>query len=291
MGQQISNEYPWKPQLLDNCGEGATVDLLEVLCLFWRHLRKIVLWLIIGGAAGALYTLGTCFQAELQYKATTQVYITPAENNASDVITILSNLSNDDILISDVASAIKSWQRLPSDESIIADYEALLVSRPLLQDVIENLSLDMDPATLGNMITVSNLEDTHIIDIAVIGSNAQQVSDIANELVFQGEIYFRNFVGLEPPKLLERSEVSASQFATSGSEYFKNAAVGGLLTTIIYCAFLLIKFLMDKTIVGPEDVLECFGVKPLATIPTSNQMCIQQHNTGEVCKREKGKIK
>lgn len=270
MQEQISNEYPWQPQILDSRDEEATIDLLAVFFLFWGHLRQIVLWLVIGVTAGALWTWGTLSQEKSQYRAALRVYITPAEYEISDVMTSSSNLSGDDILLADGASVIKGW-RLLSDVSMIADYKALLVSQPLLQDVIEALSLQMNPVTLENMVSVNDLEGTHIIEIAVTSSNAQQATDIANELVSQGEVYFRDFVKTEPPKLLEQVEVSAESHFANGFGYLINAALGGVFAAALYCAFLFVSYLRNNTIVTPEDIRECFGVEPLATIPIANQ--------------------
>lgn len=282
MQEQISNEYPWQPQILDSHDEEAPIDLLEVFYIFWGHLRQIVLWLVIGAAAGVLCTLVIRSQEEPQYQAISEVYVAPAENDISDVMTILSNLSDDDILLADVVSVIKGWQCLPNDASMIADYKALLVSRPLLQDVIEALSLETSPATLENMITVDELEGTHIVKIAVTSSNAQQAIDIANELVSQGKLYFRDFVKTEPPKLLEKAETSSVRHYANDFGYLRNAALGGLLAAVLYCAFLFVNYLKNNTIVTPEDIQECFGVEPLGTIPISNQGSTQQHNSGNM---------
>lgn len=278
MQQQMRNEYPWQPKVIADRGEEeTTIDLLEVFYLFWGHLRQIVVCLVLGAAVGALYAWGTGFRASSQCQATAQVFLASAAKNSDDIVTILSKLPSDEVLAADVADAIDKMQNLPDDDSLIADYKALLLSRPLLQDVIENLSLDINSATLENMVTISDLDDTHILNITVTGSNANEVADIANELVSQGKIYYQDYLGLEPPKLLASAMPPTEQLGISGSEYSKKAALGSLIAVILYCGFILVRFLMDDTIVTPNDVMECFGVQPLAVIPESNFGNNQQH--------------
>ena len=60
----------------------------------------------------------------------------------------------------------------------------------------------------------------------------------------------------------------------------KNTAIGGLALAFIYCAFLVIRFLVNDTFVTPEDINHVFGVQPLAVVP--------QYSTNKK-KREKKK--
>lgn len=271
MHQVISNEYPWQPQIMDDDSEETTIDLLEMFYLFWGHLWQIVALFVLGAAVGGLYS---CVVAEPQYQSTAQVYIESPTSDIDDAMMVIPDLSGGNILLSDVANAIISWQRLPSDTSLQNDYKELLLSRTLLQDVLKNLSLDtdydMNYEDLKGMITFGDTESTHIVKIVVTSPDAQMSSDIANELVSQGEIYYRNFVWTEPPKVLESAEVPSHQLNTGSSNSFRNVALGGLFTAALYCGFLLVRFMMNDKIVTPNDVVKNFGVPPLATIPKSN---------------------
>lgn len=272
MQQQISNEYLWQPQSMNNQDEGIEVDLSEVFDLFWGHLRQIIAWLVFGAAVGGLYN---CVVVEPpQYQSTAQVYIESPTSDIDDAMMVIPDLSRENILLSDVTNAIISWQRMPSDTSLQNDYKELLLSRTILQDVLKNLSLDTDYnmgyEDLKGMITFGDTESTHIVKIVVTSPDAQMSSDIANELVSQGEIYYRNFVCTEPPKVLDSAEVPSHQLNTGNSNSFRNVALGGLLTAALYCGFLLVRFMMNDKIVTPNDVVKYFGVPPLATIPKFN---------------------
>lgn len=283
MPQQMPNEYPLQPQVVGNRNnEARTLDILELLYYLWGHMWQIALCLVLGVSAALLYTWYTASQADPQYKATAQVCFVPNTNNVADAIMILSDLPQNQVSVSDVVEVIKKIQNLPSEKSMIADYKALLLSRPLLQDVIANLSLDMNTATLENMLAVSSQEDSHIIKIVVTGSDPQETADVANELVSQGNNYFQEFIGLEPPKELESASAPTTEFSKADVAYAKNMVLGGGLVAILYCGFLLVRFLMNDTIITPDDVVECFGVQPLTTVPELDRKTFG----GMQCKKE-----
>ena len=115
------------------------------------------------------------------YQATAKIYIVSASND----------------------SVVATCSDLQIGASLTADYQELLLSRPLLQDVINNLSLNMDYKTLEGMISITNTTDTRILKILVTSPDPQESADIANELVNQAGIYLPNIMETDSPNLVE----------------------------------------------------------------------------------------
>lgn len=242
MQRQTLNDYPIEPQIAAMRQEAEdTIDLVEVFYLFWGHLWQIILCLILGAAIAFSYTY---FLVTPQYKATAKIYIVSASNDS------VVNLSD-----------------LQIGASLTADYQELLLSRPLLQDVINNLSLSMNYTTLENMISITNTTDTRILKIVVTSADPQLSADIANELVTQAGIYLPNIMETDPPNLVESAIPPSGK---SSPSYSKNTLLGGLAGAVLCCAILLVRFLMNDTFVTPDDIAKYFGVQPLATIPESD---------------------
>ena len=104
-----SMEYPTQqPQVRPQVRPGTTteVDLVEVFYLLWGHWWQILLSLIAGAA---LVFAGTYFLITPQYEASARIYIVSASN---DSVVDLSDLQ--------------------VGTSLTADYQELLLSRPLL---------------------------------------------------------------------------------------------------------------------------------------------------------------
>lgn len=242
--------------------EEDTIDLVEVFYLFWGHLWQIILCLILGAAAAFAYTY---ILVTPQYEATAKIYIVSASNDS------VVNLSD-----------------LQIGASLTADYQELLLSRPLLQDVINHLSLDMDYTTLEKMIRISNTADTRILKIVVTSPEPQQSADIANELVTQAGIYLPNIMETDPPNLVESAIAPAEK---SSPSYSQNTLLGGLAGVVLYCATLLARFYMNDTFVTPDDIARYFGVQPLATIPQADLGDFDSAGAEPKSKYKKGKTK
>lgn len=214
------------------------IDLVEIFYLFLDNIFKIILCMLLGGVLAFSYTK---LLVKPTYSASSKIYVVSASNNS---VIDLSDLQ--------VGSQLTS------------DYQELLKSRPVLQDVIKNLDLDISYKDLGNEITISNTTDTRILTIQVTTNDPQLSADIANEVVNQAIIYLPKVMETEEPNIVE-SAVAPEEKA--GPSYTKNTLIGVLLGGVLMCGVLLVQFLMNDTIVTPDDVEKYYGVQPLAAIP------------------------
>lgn len=214
------------------------IDLVELFYLLWGHLWQILLCLL----AGALLAFGgTWFLVPPTYQATAKIYIVSASNDS------VVNLAD-----------------LQIGSQLTADYQKLLVSRPLLQDVIANLGMEMDYQTLEGKISIKNDADTRILDIIVTDTDPERAADIANELVNQASIYLPRIMETDTPNLVE-SAVPPTGMA--GPSYTKNTLIGALAGLVAACAVLVLRYLLNDTFVTPDDVEKHYGVPPLAVVP------------------------
>ena len=62
--------------------------------------------------------------------------------------------------------------------------------------------------------------------------------------------------------------VTKAPAGASSPNTMKNTALGGFVVAMIYCAYLIINFLLNDTFVTPEDINRVFGVQPIAVVPT-----------------------
>lgn len=223
------------------------IDLVELFYVLWGHLWQILLCLV----AGALLALGiTRFFITPLYEATSSIYIVSASNNS------VVNLTD-----------------LQIGSQLTADYQELMVSRPLLEDVIRNLDLKdakgekaMAVKQLRGMIEITNASDTRILKITVTTPDPQQSADIANELVNQACIYLPQIMEAEEPNLVEEAIAPTEK---SSPSYAKNTLIGGFLGACLCCGILIGRYLLNDTFMTPDDITKAFGVQPLATIPES----------------------
>ncbi len=180
-----------------------------------------------------------------------------------------------------VAGAVNSVVDLSSlqvSTQLKSDYQELIKSNSILQDVIDNLSLDEDVDTLKGQISVTNPSDTRILNLSVTTTNAQLSADIANELAKQAKTYLPKVMKSDEPNVFEEAQVPDKK---SSPSYQKNAVIGGLLVALLYCAVIIIKHVTNDTFVTPEDINKVFGVQPLATIPEGKKQGSRKHRKKE----------
>lgn len=238
------------PAAINGAETEEEIDLVEVFYLLWGHILQIIACFL----AGALLAFGfTYFFVTPMYQASASIYIVSASNNS------IVNLTD-----------------LQVGAQLTADYQELMLSRPLLQDVIKNLGLECGYHALAGQIDITNASDTRILKVTVTDSDPKRAADIANELVKQALIYLPKIMETEKPNLVESAVVPTQK---SSPSYTKNTTLGALLGAMLCCGVLVLQFLMKDSFDTPDDVAKYLGVQPLATIPEVNLGSFNHNDT------------
>ena len=262
MEQKALNESP-AGQIVQRPGAEDEIDLVELFYLLWGHAWQIILCLVLGAGLALGYTK---LLVTPLYQATSSIYIVSASNNS------VVNLTD-----------------LQIGAQLTADYQELILSRPLLEDVIENLELTngegepMSTAALSRMITITNTDDTRILKVTVTSPGPQESADIANELIDQACIYLPQIMETEEPNLVEEAIPPTQKSSPSTA---KNVVLGGLLGACLACGVLVVRYLMNDTFVTPDDVAKYLGVQPLAVIPEGDLGDFNAHKKKKLFERK-----
>ena len=225
-------------EIRDRRDEEVEIDLLE---LFSYFMTKI--WWIIGGfLIGALLAgLITHFIITPKYTATAKMY-----------------------MVSSSSQSVVDLTDLNIGQTISSDYVELLKTRPIVEGVIEEQNLQYSYKDLCEMIGLSVVNNTRIIQIDVTSTDRKEAMNIANALAEKGVS--------ELPKLMETPEPHIAEYAIvpvnrSSPSLTKNTIIGALLGLLIMLALFTIQYMMDDTFKTAEDVEKEFGVMPLTVIP------------------------
>lgn len=230
------------PQMrADKVEDGGELDLVEVFYLFWGHALHIILCAILGGVLAFGYTR---FLVTPLYQAEAKLYMVSASAGSM-------------IDISD----------LQLGSQLTSDYQQLMVSRPLLEDVIEKLKLNMGYAALKGMISVNNPSGTRILQVSVVSDDPVLSCIIANELVDQAVVYLPEIMECDKPNVVERAVMPGGAFSPN---YTRNVMLGVLAGILVCCGVLLVRFLLNDSFVTAEDLARRLGAQPLATIPEAD---------------------
>ncbi len=226
--------------VVENAGSDDTeIDLVELFYVFLNRIWLLVICMAIGGAAAFVWT--ACFIKPV-YKTSAEIYVVSASNNS---VVNLADLQ--------LGSAVKS------------DYMELMLSRPVLEKVIESLNVNKTVNEIRNMVSITNKTDTRILQIAATSTDPQLATDVANELATQSILLLPEIMENEPPNL-----VSTALFPTApaGPSIVKNTLLGAILGFMLCAAVLVIVYLSDRSFKDADAMQKYFGMMPLAVVPS-----------------------
>lgn len=234
----------------DRTEQEAEIDLIDLAWALLDKIHYIVLCFLIGAVIMNAYSY---FLVRPTYKSTAKMYVVSASKNS-----------------------VVDLDALNIGTSLIADYEQLMLSYPVLEQVINKLNLDMDSDTLAKMITLENPTDTRILNINVVSTDPKSARDIANTLMDVSVDY----LSTNAPNVAQKAKLADHK---DGPSYTKYTMIGALAGAFLYCMYLVVKYLMDDTIHTADDMEKYFDIVPLAVIPDVEELASEKQ-------QKKGKL-
>jgi len=159
-------------------------------------------------------------------------------------------------------NAIYNPSEVQTNLQLINTYNAMIKSGAILDKVIEKENLSMTSGELNNSISVSNEQDSQIINITVQNEDPQKAEKIANSIatIFQNEI--KSIMNVDNITVLTKANVGLL-VKPSIVLNMTLALVVGLMVGL-GLAFLL--DYLDTTIKNDKDVEEHLGLPILGAI-------------------------
>lgn len=238
----------------DRTEQEAEIDLIDLAWALLDKIHYIVLCFLIGAVIMNAYSY---FLVRPTYKSTAKMYVVSASKNS-----------------------VVDLDALNIGTSLTADYEQLMLSYPVLEQVINKLNLDMDSDTLAKMITLENPTDTRILNINVVSTDPKSARDIANTLMDVSVDYLPKTMSTNAPNVAQKAKLADHK---DGPSYTKYTMIGALAGAFLYCMYLVVKYLMDDTIHTADDMEKYFDIVPLAVIPDVEELASEKQ-------QKKGKL-
>lgn len=230
--------------------EELVINLAELFYLFCDKFKMLLLMAVIGAVAVGAFTF---FLIAPKYEATAQLYVVSA---SSDSVVNLSDLQ--------------------IGTSLTADYKQLVLSRPMMESVIKNLSLqDVTVEQLRKMLEVNNPSGTRILEITATSTDPVQSRDIANEVAVLAVKWLPSVMESNEPNIAEEAIVPTVK---SSPSYPLNALLGAVVLAVLYFAVCVVKYLYNDTITSSEQMERYFGAMPLAAIPEDKALFVARES-------------
>lgn len=237
-----------------------TIDLYDLFYLFLQKLPGILVSMVLGGLLVGMFTY---FFIAPKYQATAKLYIV---SSSSDSVVNLTDLQ--------------------IGTSLTSDYRELVLSRPMLESVIENLGLDVDVDGLKGMLTISNPSNTRILNITATSTDPVIARDVANEMAWLAVDWLPEMMNSNTPSVPEEAVLPERK---SSPSYVRNTLVGALVCMAVYYGIAVLGYLHDDSIRTAGDLERYFEIVPLATIPEEKDIHDHAEDRPEKSKKKSKK--
>lgn len=219
------------------------VHVAELIHLFAKRLWVIILAGIVFAAAGYSYAVMT--KEIPMYMTTTKMYVTGVE------------------------AAVPSAAGINLGQQVLNNYIEILKSRPVLEQVIENLNLNMSYRELENCISENIPLETCMLEVSVTFPDPEWAKKVADELVVVSAERAWQIMGCTEPVVYEEAYAPEEPYNYSSSEILYTL-LGGIGGVALACFVILLNYFANSKFDSPNKVTDKLHLKKLGVIPKAS---------------------
>lgn len=225
-------------QNIRNVINDDVIDLMEIFYVIKKRIFIIICSAVICGCLAGLYTM---FMVTPMYSSTASILVLSKEE-----------------------SMTTSYSDLQLGTQLTNDYQVIMKSTTVLEKVIYNLGLEMEPEQLYKCISVDNPTNTRIIDVTVLYEDPILAKAIVDEIAEVSSVYVSEKMDVNKAEVIENGKIAMYQTSPSLK---KNLFIGLFAGAVLSAAIFVYTYLIDDTIKTEEDMEKYLGIPALASVP------------------------
>lgn len=219
------------------------IDVLQLMRALWQRMWAILLAAVVFG--GAAFTYAAYFITPL-YEAEALMYV----NNSS-------------FSLGSTSFSITSSE-LTAAQSLVDTYIVILESRATLNEVIKETGLAYSYKELKEMISSEAVNSTEVFNIKVTSDNPREAERIANSIARILPNKIANVVEGSSVRIVDHAVMPEEKVSPNITMI---SIIGFFMGSIIACAIIVIKTLLDTQIHSEEYLMQTYDLPVLAVIP------------------------
>lgn len=233
-----------------------TISLQEIIKILKKHIGLIFATTI---GAGLLAAIISFFILTPIYQADTQILVSQQSDTQQNLTT----------------------NEIQSNLQLINTYNVIIKSPAILSIVIDELDLNTTPDVLTNKITVSNANNSQVVNISVQDEQPNVAVDIANTVaeVFQNEI--PQLMNVDNVNILSAAAYSESPSPVKPNKML-NIAIALIVGLMIGVGVAVLLEFLDVTVKTESEVEELLGLPVLGMISTIKAEDLAGENSSEI---------
>ena len=227
------------------------IDLQELLKYFTKKISVVILTVILALLLGYAYV--EFFQVPMYKGTTTIILVEKSDNRVSNLLT---------------------QNEISVNEKLVATYSEVIKSKRVLNRVINDLKLKTSIEELKEIIGVSSVQDTSIIEISVTDKKNVKATAIANKIaeIFKEEIV--KIYNLENVSIIDEATIEEEPYNINlPVQFLIYAAIGFVFSLFIIFAM----FYFNKSIGTKQEVESKLNIPVLGEVPITNMLKKKKH--------------
>jgi len=229
---------------MENTQKGNNMIVIRVDELIHWVLRRLA-WIALMGilCAGIGGYYASMIKVTPMYQATAKLYVTG------------------------VQTMVPSSGNFTLGRQVITNYVEIMESRPVMEEVINNLELNMTSQQLKSCISQRVPSDTCILEVSISFPDGEWAKIVLDEILVVSAEYALEVMGCTPPIVYEESTVPTAPYNTFVPPVMKYAVIGGVAGIMLAGFLVLVLYFSNGKFYTPgkaEDILSAsvWGVLP-----------------------------
>lgn len=221
------------------------IDLTEIYTIIKRSILVI---LALASASAILVFAYTKVFVAKQYTSSGTFIVNNRKTDTG------GNITNDEI---------------NSAKGLTSVYSIIIKSDPVVDAVINNLSLDYTTGQLQSMLSVSAVDNTQVMKVSVKTKSAEEAAAIVNEILQIAPEFIVDKVEAGSVKIISDAKVHPKAVAPNAS---RSAVLIFAVVAMGSAGVIVLINLMDKSIKSEQDIEKHLGIPLLGIIPNTDSV-------------------
>jgi len=232
----------------NNSQEEYTVDLGELLRIFLRRLRLIVLLTM---AFGIIAFLVSKFFVTPLYTASTSLYV----NNTRK--TVVDSVNSGDLAASQLLAV--TYVEMIKSYNVLSD-----VTKKINSMYEGRLKKELEVEDMASMISASPKNETEILAVYVTSPDPQLSTDIANVIAEVAPDKVKDFVEASSVKIIDQAIIPEKP---SSPNVLRNTAIGAFAGLVLGLALAFFLEMFDTRVKSEDDLERMLDYPVIGVIP------------------------
>ncbi|MGI5957871.1 MAG: YveK family protein [Massiliimalia sp.] len=218
-----------------------TLDLREIVLVLKKNFTLLITVTVLAAVIGFITS---AFFVTPEYEASATLIVNSREDQQTQNV-----VTNDQI---------------NSAKQLINTYAVILTSDTVLNETIDELGLNLTYEQLLKKVTISPVEETQVMRIAVRDADPWQAKQIVSSIMDQAPEMIIHTVkagSVEPISLASVGDKPVSP------NLLLNSAVSGLIGLVGVCGFIFLRGMLNNRLMTDEDISKKLGLTVLGVIP------------------------